>query len=134
MGMPIEKLIKEGTNVRPSKQFEMDAREFLSKKWGVELEERKVKIGEAFKKFDMVSEDESLIGDAKYMKNIPVPAAKWSDISECIWLLQKTKAKRKFMVFGQDIEIAERYLKRWSSIVKDIEFYFFDGKKLERLD
>lgn len=132
--MPISKLMKEGTSLRPSKQFETEAKEFLSRKWCVELEERKVKIGEAFKKFDMVSEDESLIGDAKYMKNIPVPAAKWSDISECVWLLQKTNAKRKFMVFGQDREIAERYLKRWSSIVKDIEFYFFDGKKLERLN
>lgn len=123
-----------GANVMPSKEFEIHAREFLSKHWNTELEERQVKIGDAFRRFDMVSKDESIIGDAKFMKNIPVPAAKWSDISECVWLLQKTKAKRKFIVFGQDREIPERYLKRWSSIVKDIEFYFFDGKRLERLN
>lgn len=116
------------------RQFEIDARKFLSKHWSVELKEREVKIGDASKKFDFVSEDQSFVGDAKFMKNIPVPAAKWSHISECIWLLQKTRAKRKFMLFGQDKEIPERYLKRWSSIVTDIEFYFFDGKKLERLN
>jgi len=117
-----------------AKQFEGIAREFLSKIWGVDLKQKIVKISEVEKIFDMVSSDESYIGDAKFMKNIPVPAAKWSDISEYVWLLQKTKAKRKFLVFGQDKEIPQRYLKRYSSLVLDIEFYFFDGNTIERLN
>lgn len=71
------------------REFEAKVRQFLSNEWNVELKEREVKIGEAVKRFDLVSPDQSYIGDAKFLKNIPVPAAKFSDISECIWLLQK---------------------------------------------
>jgi hypothetical protein len=42
----------------------------------------------------------------------PVPAAKWQAIAEYIWLLRKVEARRVFMVFGQDVEVAVRYLDR----------------------
>ena len=115
----------------PYKMFEIAVAKFLTAEWGVELKERPVKVGETDVKFDLVSDDGNYIGDAKYMKNIP--SAKWSNISEYVWLLQQTKAENKFLIFGKDREIPERYLKRWSSLMKDVVFYFFDGKKLEKL-
>lgn len=115
--------------LKESKKFEQDVKVFLSKEWGVNLAERKVKIGSVFKKFDLVSEGHALIGDAKYYKNISVPAAKWSAIAEYVWLLEKTPAERKFLIFGKDIEVPQRWLKRFGGLT-EVEFYFFDGKKL----
>jgi hypothetical protein len=67
------------------------------------------------------------------MANIPVPAAKWQAIAEYIWLLQKVQADRVFMVFGQDVEVAERYLKRVRPLTEPVEFYFLDGTGHRRI-
>ena len=81
--------------------------------------------------FDLVSPDEKIVGDAKYLKNIPVPAAKWQGIAKCIWLLQKVSAERTFMVFGRDIEVAQRYLTRVGALTAPVEFYYLgaDGHR-----
>ena len=108
--------------------FEQYARQYFSRLWNVNLVERQVTIGEEVSwKFDLVSEDRTIVGDAKWLKNIAVPAAKWQAIAEYIWLLQKVPARRVFMVFGQDAEVAVRYLKRVRSITAPLEFYFLDG-------
>ena len=74
-----------------------------------------------------MSQDHKVVGDAKWLKNIPVPAAKWQAIAEYIWLLQKVPADRVFMVFGQDVEVAERYLQRVRPLTAPVEFYYLDG-------
>ena len=76
---------------------------------------------------DLVSRDGLTVGDAKWLKNIAVPAVKWQAIAEYIWLLQKVQADRVFMVFGQDVEVAERYLRRVRPLTDPVEFYFLDG-------
>lgn len=117
------------------RQFEIDATNFLSKKWGVPLSKRDVLIGGVVpKEFDMVSDDETHIGDAKFLKNIKDPAAKFQGISEYVWLLQQAGAKHKFMVFGRDREIPERWLGKYRPLVGDVVFYFFDGANLDRLN
>lgn len=108
--------------------FENYARRYFSDLWETELTERSVDVGGAVPwKFDLVSNDRRLVGDAKYLKNIAVPAAKWQGIAECIWLLQKIQAERVFMVFGRDPEVAERYLRRVGALTAPVEFYFLDG-------
>jgi len=115
--------------------FEELARRYLSEKWKVELKVRQVRFtNTCAKKFDLVSEDFRYIGDAKYLKNIAVPAAKWSTIAEYVWLLEKTSAQHKFLVFGKDKEVAARWLERYGSLVRGVEFYFFDGIVLEGLN
>jgi hypothetical protein len=105
--------------------FENHARNYFSRLWGVDLQERSVRVGGAVPwKFDLVSPDGSTVGDAKYLKNIAVPAAKWQAIAECIWLLQKVPAERTFMVFGRDAEVAHRYLKRVGALTAPVEFYY----------
>jgi len=109
------------------KDFQRRAQLYFSKLWNVDLEERKVMVaGEVAWKFDLVSPDRRLVGDAKFLKNIPVPAAKWQGIAECIWLLQKVQANKVFMVFGKDREVAVRYLKRVYPITRPVEFYYLD--------
>jgi hypothetical protein len=114
--------------------FEQYARRYFSQLWGTELAERSVRVGDAVPwKFDLVSPDSQIVGDAKWLKNIPVPAAKWQAIAEYLWLLQKVRAERVFMVFGQDVEVAERYLKRVRPLTAPIEFYYLDGHGHRRL-
>lgn len=116
-----------------AKRFEKEAREFLSKKWNVTLNERKVKIGKKCeKRFDCVSEDGKYVGDVKYLKNIQTPAAKWSTIAEFVWLLEKVKAQHKFLVFGRHKEVSQRWLRKHKSLVKNVRFYFLNGQKLEK--
>ena len=106
----------------------MYAQRYFSKLWGVDLRERPVKVaGKVPWKFDLVSPDLQYVGDAKWLKNIPVPAAKWQAIAECVWLLQKIKAKKVFIVFGRDAEVAERYLDRVRPLTYPVEFFFLDG-------
>jgi hypothetical protein len=92
------------------RSFELHARRYFSALWAVDLFESTVDVaGKVPWKFDLVSRDRRIVGDAKWLKNIAVPAAKWQAIAEYIWLLQKVPADRVFIVFGQDVEVAERY-------------------------
>jgi hypothetical protein len=120
--------------IKRAKAFELHAKKVLSARWGVELEAREVRLTdqpEPKVKFDLVSPDGAVVGDAKFLKNIPVPAAKWSVIAEYVWLLQHAQnARRRFMVFGQDREVAQRWLVRYRPLTNGVEFYFLDGDQL----
>lgn len=120
--------------IRAAKDFELHAKQILSARWGVSLDAREVRLTDAPEpkvKFDLVSADGTIVGDAKLLKNIPVPAAKWSVIAEYVWLLQHaTTAKRRFMVFGQDREVPERWLVRYRPLTEGVEFYFLNGDQL----
>jgi hypothetical protein len=109
------------------RSFEAYARRYFSDLWGVELQERSVLVGTTVPwKFDLVSPDHQFVGDAKWLKTLPVPAAKWQAIAEYIWLLQKVQASKTFMVFGQDADVAERFLSRVRPLTAPVEFYFLD--------
>jgi hypothetical protein len=121
-------MIRPTPGVTDWRSFERYARQYFSQLWTTELTERPVLVGDAVSwKFDLVSPDHQLVGDAKWLKNIAVPAAKWQAIAEYIWLLQKVPARRVFMVFGQDAQVAERYLHRVRPLTSPVEFYYLDG-------
>ncbi len=83
--------------------------------------------------FDMVSPRFATVGDAKYLTNIKTPAAKYSDIAEYVWLLQNTKARTRFIVFGENRTLAQRWLNRYAPLVKGVQFYFLRGSALTTL-
>ena len=89
------------------------------------------------KKFDYVSADSQVVGDAKYytmVGGIRLPPAKFSVIAEHVWLLEKTSARHKFLVFGNDSRVPEQWLKRYGRFVSDVEFFFMaDNLTLHRL-
>jgi hypothetical protein len=118
-----------------SAKFEKRVRKFFTEKFGKfeSKKNSKIKIKGVKKNFDLVSVDRNYIGDAKFYKNIKTPAAKWSTIAEYVWLLEKTRARHKFIVFGQDKEVPIRWLKRFGSLTK-INFYFFGNNKLKKLN
>jgi hypothetical protein len=118
-------------NSKMSELFEKELREFLLKEWKISLRPRRVQIQEVEKNFDLVSDNMDFIGDAKFYKGLDVPAAKWSTIAEYVWLLQFTTAKNKFLIFGRDKSVPQRWLNRHRSLVGEIKFYFFDHKKMD---
>jgi len=105
--------------------FEDLARSVMSAHFGVPLVTGQVPG--VPKTFDLVSPDGSIIGDAKYFTLVQgqrLPPAKFSVIAEHVWLLEKTKASTRFLVFGNQREVPQLWLKRYSSLVAAVDFYF----------
>ena len=96
------------------------------------------KIENVPKLFDLVSSDRTIVGDAKYLtmvRGVAIPPAKFATIAEYVWLLEKTSAKKKFLVFGKDKRVPIEWLKRYGNLVSDVDFYFIDSnKKLEKIE
>ncbi len=116
-------------------QFEDLARQIMSEHFGVPLVARKVPG--VHKTFDLVSEDLTIVGDAKYYTLVGgerLPPAKFSVIAEHVWLLEKTQAKVAFLVFGNEKRVPLWWLKRYGNLVSGIAFYFLtDDGELEHL-
>jgi hypothetical protein len=89
------------------------------------------------KRFDLVSPDKDIVGDAKYytfVRGQRLPPAKFSVVAEYVWLLEKTEAAVKFLVFGNDRQVPQLWLKRYGHLAADIPFYFLaDSGRLEQL-
>ncbi len=89
------------------------------------------------KLFDCVSADGAIVGDAKYYTLVGgsgLPPAKFSVIAEHVWLLEKTAATTRFLVFGNDRQVPERWLKRYGNLAAAVRFYFLsDTGELEQL-
>ena len=90
------------------------------------------------KKFDLVDENKGLVGDAKYFTMVGgsrLPPAKFSVIAEHVWLLEKTGARQKFLVFGNDQRVPEEWLRRFGHLAVNVEFYFMtDAGEIKRLN
>jgi hypothetical protein len=81
--------------------------------------------------FDLVSDDGQIIGDAKFytlVRGIGTPPAKNSVIAEYVWLLEKTTARHRFLVFGNDPRVPEGWLRTYGDLVKGIDFYFISSE------
>jgi hypothetical protein len=79
------------------------------------------------KRFDLVSPDKDIVGDAKYftlVRGQRLPPAKFSIIAEHVWLLEKTGAPVTFLVFGNDRQVPVLWLKRYGNLASGVAFYF----------
>ena len=117
------------------KEFEHLALITMEKHFGVHFTEKNPK---GFpKRFDMVSDDEQIVGDAKYLTlvgGIKLPPAKFMEIAGHVWLLEHVPAKSRFLVFGNQREVAELWLRKYGILIANIEFYFLSNEgKLELL-
>jgi hypothetical protein len=125
-GAPTDVARTDPRPIPPAQEFEERARVACSLHWGLDLRSAVVDVAPGVThQFDIVSSDRRIVGDAKWFKNLPVPAAKWSVIAEYVWLLQHlTDAEVRFIVFGQDTEVPERWLRRFRPLTAGIDFYF----------
>ena len=116
---------------RPSEIFERLARKEMGKYFGIAL--AKGKVPNVPKEFDMICKDATIIGDAKFftmVKGKGIPPAKFATISEYVWLLEKTNANHRFLVFGNDIRVPLEWLKRYGYLLKSVEFFFLEQNTL----
>ncbi len=115
--------------------FEDLARTVMSQHFGLPLAPGQVPG--VPKEWDMVSPKGDIAGDAKYFTLVHgrrLPPAKFSVISEYVWLLEKTGASTRFLVFGNDRQVPELWLQRYGGLLSGVEFYFLaDWGDLERL-
>jgi hypothetical protein len=115
--------------------FEALARRAMSELSGTALEPGSVPG--VRKKFDLVSADRSIVGDAKYFTLVGgtrLPPAKFSVIAEHVWLLEKTLARVQFLVFGNDRAVPTLWLERHGRHATSVSFYFLtDDGRLELL-
>ncbi len=114
-----------------AREFEALARQIMSDHYGTALEPRE--LPGLPKLLDLVSPDGRVAGDAKYftlVRGQRLPPAKFSIIAEHVWLLEKTAAPVKFLVFGNDAEVPRLWLARYGQLLSDITFYFLsdDGE------
>lgn len=124
----------EPTTLTPG-AFETLARKIASERFGVRLQPGT--LPSVPKKFDLVSDDETIVGDAKFytlVRGVGTPPAKFATIAEYVWLLEKTPATVKFLIFGNDRRVPVEWLKRYGHLRGDIRFFFLDAAgQLEEL-
>lgn len=85
----------------------------------------------------MMSYDKEIIGYAQYLtmdSDKDMQSSKFSAISELVWLMEKTAALNKFLVFGNDRRVPEDWLKRYGHLVYDVDFFYYshEDDRLER--
>jgi hypothetical protein len=118
------------------REFEKFARKIMSQYFGVRLTDRNPKHFP--KRFDMVSPNEEIVGDAKFLTLVHkkrLPPAKFMEIAGHVWLLEKVDAQRCFLVFGNQRRVPEWWLEKYGNLVQSIEFYFIDDKgNVDRLN
>lgn len=105
--------------------FEKRAQRLMSEVYGALLAPGKVPG--VPKAFDLVSADQTIVGDAKFytmVNGVGLPPAKFATIAEYVWLLEKTYAAKKFLVFGNQRRVPEEWLARFGRLVDGIEFFF----------
>jgi hypothetical protein len=116
-------------------QFETFARKIFSEKFVISL--RPGSTRKVSKQWDMISEDKTIIGDAKYYTLVGgsrMPPAKFATIAEHVWLLEKIDAKIKFLVFGNQIEVPKMWLNKYGNLVSNVRFYFLNqAGKIDQL-
>jgi hypothetical protein len=119
----------------PAARFETLARRVLSDRYAVAL--RPGSLPGVAKLFDFVSSDHRVVGNAKYFSlvgGVSFPAAKFSIVAEHVWLLEKSGASTKFLVFGNQREVPQWWLARYGELASSVAFFFLseDGT-LEQL-
>jgi len=110
-----------------SRRFETLAREKFSALFGVRLAPGS--LPGVRKEWDLVSADGSIVGDAKYYSLVhgtSLPPAKFATIAEHVWLLEKTTAAIKLLVFGNQIEVPKLWLEKYGNLISEMRFYFMD--------
>jgi len=83
------------------------------------------------KRFEMVSDDEQIIGDAKYLTlvgGVKLPPAKFMEISGHVWLLEHVPARHRFLVFGNQKDVSLMWLRKYGSLVNWVDFYFLSNE------
>ena len=128
--------LEEGKTANPAAAFERLAEQVMGRHFGETL--RKSALPGVPKSFDLVSADGKIVGDAKYFELVggkPLPPSKFATIAENVWLLEKTQAAHRFLVFGNRRDVPVQWLKKYKLLVTNVEFFYLPHEGiLEKLN
>lgn len=127
--IPSNKTVKERRGSLSPSEFEGLVRKVLGQHYGVEFSSGMV--AGVPKIFDLVSESHEHVGDAKYYTLVGgerLPPAKFSVIAEHVWLLEKTGANEKFLVFGNDRRVPEKWIEKYGDLAQKVAFFFLSDE------
>jgi len=116
--------------------FPVHARRVLSGRWGTSLHRRAAGMpGGAGQTFELVSGNGRIVGDVVWLDGRgDTVEAKDAAIAEAVLIVgHVTRAHRRFLVFGQDEEVVRGWLARYRLLLDEVEVWFLDGDRLERL-
>jgi len=116
--------------------FPAHARRVLSGRWGTSLHRRAAGMpGGAAQTFELVSGNGRIVGDVVWLDGRGDTAgAKEAAIAEAVLIVgHVTRAHRRFLVFGQDEEVVRGWLASYRLLLDEVEVWFLDGDRLERL-
>jgi hypothetical protein len=117
--------------MRPDEEFQARGKKQLEVFFKIELSEKLIL---PTKRWDYVSADESIVGDAKLLSYEGSASAEKSIISEHVWLLEKIPARVKFILFGGNSNTPVDWLRRWRQLLpENILFLYLEGDKVTPL-
>lgn len=112
-------------------EFEENGRRCLEKLLGTKLGNKEIP---PTKTWDYVSEDESIVGDAKLLTYKGSASPEKSIISEHVWLLEKIPARLKVLLFEGNGFTPMDWLRRWRMLLPDnFWFLYLEGDQLSVL-
>lgn len=87
------------------------------------------------KLIDLVSNDNKYVGIVRSLSLVLSEAllpSLLSSISASIWILEHIpNAEKRFLIFGKDRNVPDKWLEQYGIFIKDIEFFFYDATKRE---
>lgn len=114
-------------------EFEVLAREKISELFCVRLTYGTV--GQVPGVFDFASADGQVVGEAKYLGLATDMEQVFALINARVWLMEKTGAKYRFLVFGKDMRAPRLWLDRYGSLLTGTDVYFLsDAGELAQLN
>jgi len=116
-------------NVPSEQRIKVELAKLLEKHYGRILTD--VRIGT--KVFDFASPDGKIIGELSLVREGSSPASYFLNIAGHLWYLEKIDAPERFVIFCGDRKVPEAWLMRFGHLVKNVQVYFFDGDKIEKL-
>ncbi|MDQ6434400.1 hypothetical protein RB623_10105 [Mesorhizobium sp. LHD-90] len=108
-----------------AREFEAFSRSVFERKFATPLREKR--LDGIPKRWDFVSDDCEIVGDAKFytlVNGVGFPPAKMSVISEHVWLLSKVGARQRFLVFGNELQVPRLWLDKHGHLTEGIQFWF----------
>jgi len=113
--------------------FENNARKVIEGELNIALPCGKIAINGKLKNFDLLNEEEKVVGDVKHYKTTSGgnrPSAKFSTLNEYVWLMQLLEKFdghkwRKLFVIGEDLEMVRKYIDEFEKWLGDIEFFYY---------
>jgi hypothetical protein len=117
-------------------RFAAHARRVLSARWGTALSRRPATLaGGDVRTFDLVSGNGRIVGDVVWLEHRgDTPEAKGAAIAEAVLIVGHAQgADRHFLVFGESWDVLSRWVARYAALTDDVEVWFLDGDRLERL-